>query len=448
MTQPKSREELLDELREGSPRSGERFKQAQSVLPGGLSSAVRIFEPHPFYTQRAQGSKVWDIDENEYLDCCMSYGVLILGHRPPVVIEALEGQLERGLIYGTPHNLEIEYAQKLVKCIPCADMMMFCNSGTEATMQGIRVMRAYTGKEKIAKFEGGFHGWHDYSLWSVNMHPEGMGAAEKPNMVLEAAGMARAAEETILVLPYEESAFALIEEHAHELAGVMIEPVLGGFTLPAEKAFLEKLREVTKKLGILLMFDEVITGFRLALGGAQEHYGVIPDLATYGKAIGGGLPIGAVGASHEIMESVTGGEAHFWVSGTFSGNPMTLAAGNATIGFLMDNQKVYDEMAVRGDHLRNSFNEFARAKGLPGTMTGIGSMFQVHLREAPVTKPRDLLQQDEEALRDFQLYLRLNGVFIPRIHLAFLSAVHSDEDVEKAITANQLSLEASVAAKN
>ncbi len=447
MNQPESRDELLQELRARTPVSGARFTGSNRVLPGGLASGVRGFEPHPFFADHVQGSRIWDIDGNEYIDCCMCYGVLVLGHRPPVVVEAVREQIERGWIFAAPHEEQLEFAEKFVECVPCADMMVLCNSGTEATMQAIRIVRAYSGKKVVAKFEGGYHGWHDYGMWSVNMTPGAMGSADHPNQVPDSAGIPDAVKETVLVLPYAESAFGLIEQHATELAAVMIEPVFGGGSIPADKDFLVKLREVTQRNDVLLLFDEVITGFRLALGGGQEHFGVVPDLATYGKAIGGGFPIGAVGCPQEIMEKVTRGEARIMTAGTFSGNPMTLAAGNATISFLMENPQIYDEMAAKGKYLRDRVNEFARRKGLPGVIVGVGSIFQTHLRADPVTKPRDLLDQDFEALRDFQLYLRLNGVFIPRIHNGFISAAHSDEDIEMIIRAHQVALEASVTAK-
>jgi glutamate-1-semialdehyde 2,1-aminomutase len=269
-----------------------------------------------------------------------------------------------------------------------------------------------------------------------------MGPAERPNLISDSAGIPPAVRETMLVLPHEETAFELIEEHASELAAVIIEPVLGGWSLPADRGFLAKLREATRQAGVLLIFDEVITGFRLALGGAQEIYEVIPDVATYGKAIGGGMPIGAVGATREIMGAVTGSEDSIVVAGTFSGNPMSLAAGNAVLDYLMSNPQVYAELAAHGDRLKSGVNDFARARGLPATMTGLGSMVQIHLTPPPINKPRDTMGQDFDALKDLQLLLCLNGVFVPRVHIAFFSPVHSDELVEQVLHAHLVSLEA------
>jgi glutamate-1-semialdehyde 2,1-aminomutase len=298
----------------------------------------------------------------------------------------------------------------------------------------------------VAKFEGAYHGWHDYASWSIYAHGDTMGPADRPNAVAESAGIPDAIKDTILMLPYNDHAFDLIEEHADELAGVMIEPVFGGGTIPTNKEYLERLREVTKRTGVLLLFDEVITGFRLSLGGAQEYYGVRPDLATYGKIIGGGLPVGAVGCSTEMMETVLQGDMSIAVAGTFSGNPFTLAAGAAILTYLRENRGIYKELAAKGERLRGGFNAWTRSEGLPASMTGAGSMFQIHLKDSPIEAPRDMVGRMDEPLADLQLYLRLQGVFIPWLHLAFVSAAHSDEDIEMVLHAHQQSVAASLSA--
>jgi glutamate-1-semialdehyde 2,1-aminomutase len=446
MKQPTDEAKLEKALKDQTPKSGALWQASQDVVPGGLLSLARKFKPYPFYTDRGDGAYIWDVDGNRYIDCCMSYGVLLLGHRPPVVLEALQAQAERGTTYGTPHPLEIEFAKVFVDCVPCAERMLLCNSGTEATMQAIRVMRAFAGKDRVAKFEGAYHGWHDYASWSIYAHGDTMGPPDRPNAVVESAGIPDAIKDTILMLPYNESAFDLIEEHADELAGVMIEPVFGGGTIPASREFLRKLREVTERTGVLLLFDEVITGFRLALGGAQEYYGVQPDLATYGKIIGGGLPVGAVGCSTEMMETVLQGDMSIAVAGTFSGNPFTLAAGTAVLTYLRENRSIYEELAAKGERLRGGFNDWARSQGLPAFMTGSGSMFQIHLKDGPIEAPRDMVGRLDGPLADLQLYLRLNGVFIPWLHLAFVSAAHSDGDIEAVLEAHQQSVAACLSA--
>lgn len=311
-------------------------------------------------------------------------------------------------------------------------------------MQAIRIMRAFTGKKRVAKFEGGYHGWHDYAQWSVALDPESMGPPERPNPVPVSAGIPEEIKDMILVLPVGDSAFDLIEEYADELAGVMVEPVIGTYNLPLPEGFLQKLRQVTLENNVLLMFDEVITGFRLAIGGGQEYFGVLPDLATYGKIVGGGLPVGGVGCSKTMMDAVLKADMSISVAGTFSGNPMTLAAGHALIGYLMENQHIYGEIEARGDRLRNGFNEWAQSKGYPAMMTGISSMFQVYLKDTPVINPRDTFGLHDDAMRDLQLFLRFNGVFIPWLHVAFISAVHTDQIVDEVLEAFKTSVESSL----
>jgi glutamate-1-semialdehyde 2,1-aminomutase len=340
--------------------------------------------------------------------------------------------------------MEIKFAERFIDCVPCAERILLCNSGTEATMQGARIMRAYTGRKKIGKFEGGYHGWHDYAMWNVNLDPEKMGPIERPHALPDSAGIPDEIKDTMLILPLDEAAFDLIAEHASDLAGVMIEPVMGVGALPVGREFLQQLREVTRSQGVPLMFDEVKTGFRLALGGAQEYWGVTPDLATYGKIVGGGMPIGAVGCSKEIMEAVTQYEFSISVAGTFSGNPTTLAAGHAMLGYLKENQGVYDELDRKGSRLRDAFNEDMREKGLPVCMTGVGSFFQSHMKSPPIETPRDMLGQNAEALYDMQLFLRLNGVHIAWFHDAFISAAHSDQNIEEVLHAHQISAEAAL----
>jgi glutamate-1-semialdehyde 2,1-aminomutase len=448
MEEPKNREELLQALKDITPESGTMWHNAQEFVPGGLLSVARKFEPYPFYTHRGDGAYIWDVDENKYIDCSTAYGVLLLGHRPEVVTKAVMEQLERGGVYGTPHPMEIAYTERFIECVPCAERVLLCNSGTEATMQAARIMRAFTGRKKIAKFEGGYHGWHDYVVWSVNLDPDRMGPVERPNPIVMSAGVPDEIKETILILPVDDAAFDLIEENASDLAGVMIEPILGIGAFPMGKEFLQKLRDVTKKHGIQLMFDEVKTGFRMALGGAQEYWGVIPNLATYGKIAGGWSPNGAVGCSAEIMDMVTQSDFSISVAGTFSGNPVTLAAGHAIFGYLMENRHIYDELERKGDRLRNGFNEHFAAKDLPMCMTGMGSFFETHAKRPPLKSARDLLDQRFDVLYDMQLYLRLNGVHIAWLHDAFISAAHSDEDIEHVLQAHILAGESALKLHN
>lgn len=423
------KEAILKELRDRTPKSGEYWEQSKDLIPGGLMSGARKMEPYPVYVERSKGAYTWDIDGNRYIDCAMSYGVHVLGHGPETVLKALHEQCELGMSYGMPHTREVEFTQRLIECVPCAELAMVCNTGTESTMLAWRLMRAASNKPLIAKFEGCYHGWHDYAQWSVFADPETMGPADRPNMSPGSAGIPDGAKNTVLVLPFNDNAFRLIEEHAHELAGVAIEPVLGGGMLTVDKAFLEKLREVTKKAGVLLHFDEVITGFRLALGGYQEITGVLPDIATYGKIIGGGLPIGAITCSKGMVAIAQKTDDGFSAAGTFSGNPLTLSTGAAVLKYLQENRHIYDDMMAKGEFLRNGFNEYCVSNGYPFCMTGIGSMFQIHAKSDLPVLARDLLGQDEEALAELQLHFRLNNILLPWMHLAFFSAAHTQEDI-------------------
>jgi glutamate-1-semialdehyde 2,1-aminomutase len=272
-----------------------------------------------------------------------------------------------------------------------------------------------------------------------------MGPAERPHAIPHAAGMTRGHREDLLLLPYgEESAFDLIRESADELAVVLVEPAGGaGGGLTMGKEFLGRLREVTQQSGVLLLFDEVITGFRLALGGGQEHFGVLPDLATFGKALGGGMPIGAIGIKREILLKTLEMEPPLSIAGTFSGNAMTLAAGNAFLDYVIANPHIYAEMEEKGDSLRGRFNAYARQKGYPATMIGMGSMWQIVVAQPPIAKPRDLIKEDADALKEFALRLRLEGIFIPApLHLAFISPAHSEQDIEEILQAVEVCLDA------
>ncbi len=433
---------LLKELRNRTPKSGAYWEAAKDLVPGGLMSGARKMEPYPVYVERGKGAYVWDIDGNRYIDCAMSFGVHVLGHGPETVLKALHEQCELGMSYGTSHTREVEFTKRFIDSVPCADLAMVCNTGTESTMLAWRLMRAASNKPKIAKFEGCYHGWHDYAQWSVTVDSEKMGPADRPNMAPGSAGIPDNARDTVIVLPFNESAFHMIEEHAHELAGVAIEPVLGGGMLTVDSAFLQKLRDVTRETGVLLHFDEVITGFRLALGGCQELTGVIPDIANYGKIIGGGLPIGAIACSKEMVAVAQKTDDGFSVAGTFSGNPLTLATGAAMLKYLQENRHIYDDMMAKGEFLRNGFNEWTASQGYPFCMTGIGSMFQIHAKADLPIIPRDLLGQDEQALAELQLHFRLNNVLLPWMHLAFFSAAHSQADIEEILRAFKTSVAA------
>ena len=308
-------------------RSAELWKRASEVLPGGITANVKFFEPYPNFMRKAKGSRIYDVDDNEYIDYCLCLGPLVLGHGHPKVVEAIEKQLaDNGTtMYGTPHELEIKMATELRRLVPCAEMTRFVGSGLEATLHAIRLARAYTRKVKIAKFEGHYHGAHDYVAVSVSPPLDLAGPDDSPVAVSNSAGLPEFILENTVILPFNDSASAerIIERNKDELAAVIVEPVARGF-LPPDRDFLKGLRIVTQENNIVLIFDEIMTGFRLGLGGAQEHFRVTPDLVALGKVIGGGFPIGAFAGKSEIMEyaSPVGARSpsdHVFHSGTCNG---------------------------------------------------------------------------------------------------------------------------------
>ncbi len=444
-----SRREIIHELkkriRRQTPTSGKMLEQAKKVLPNGEISSVRGFDPWPFYTARVEGTHIWDVDGNEYLDFCMCYGVLLFGHRPENNLEAVQKHLETGPFhYGIQTPAEFEFGEKFTSCVPCAEQVMLCNTGNEAVHKAVAIARAYTGKDKVAKFEGCFHGSNEYSLWSVYCDKEKMGPVNRPIPVPAQSGMPESARDNIVLLPFgHEAAFKIIEEQASDLAVVMLEPALGPGAIAFKPEYLQKLREVTRQYDVLLLFDEIITGFRLALGGAQELFEVIPDIGLFGKCLGGGSPIGAIATRAEVFEKVMNLNPPVMATGTFSGNAVTLNNSIATIDFLKaHNPSLYHDLARKGVYLRCSFNDFAKQKGFASCMTGIGSMWQVHMIEPPVTLPRDRIKQNHQAEEEFNLRLRLEGIFVPEhSHIAFLSTAHTEEDLENLIKALKISLE-------
>nr|HPM26598.1 glutamate-1-semialdehyde 2,1-aminomutase [Methanothrix sp.] len=314
--------------------SQQLFDRAKELMPGGVSSPVRAISPIPFYTSRAAGPYLWDADGNQLTDYCLAYGPMILGHRHPVIIQAAREQMEKGWLYGTPSLLEVEAAARISRHYPSMEMLRFVSSGTEATMAAIRVARGFSGRDKIIKIEGGFHGAHDSVLIKAGSGATTLGTPDS-------GGVPEDTAKNTLQVPYNDPAAleAVLAAYPDQIAALIMEPVLGniGPVLP-EKGYLERVRRITKEHDVLLIFDEVITGFRLALGGAQELYGIKPDLTTLGKIIGGGFPIGVFGGRRDILEQVSprGG---VYQAGTFNGSPVPLACGMATLD-IMEKERV------------------------------------------------------------------------------------------------------------
>ena len=413
--------------------SEELFKISKSIVPGGVNSPVRAFEPYPFFVKEAKGSHIVDIDGNDYIDYCLAYGPILLGHSDDDVMNDVYAQMQKGTAYGAPTENEVKLAQEVIDRVPCAEMVRFVNSGTEATMAAIRLARGFTGKSKIVKFEGAYHGAHDYVLVK-----SGSGAACLP----DSAGIPVETTQNTLSVPFNnvEALTKLIEEERENIACVIVEPVMGniGCVEPNVK-FLKFLREITEENGIVLIFDEVITGFRVSRGGAQSYYGVKPDLVTFAKVLGGGFPIGAYAGKKEIM-SLIAPNGPVYQAGTFSGNPISIQAGLSTLKKL--DYPFYGEMSQKGDFLRESISDILEDLKLDLQGVGLSSMFQIYFNEEPVVDYETAKRSDAKRFLVYFRELLKNGVFIPpsQFECNFISGAHTDEDLIKTSEAIEKAL--------
>jgi glutamate-1-semialdehyde 2,1-aminomutase len=401
------------------------FERAKRVLPSGVSYILRFIDPHPFYTAYARGSKVFDVDGNEYVDFWMGHHALILGHSLPGVVKEVKRQLAKGTHFGTSHELEVALAEQVVRMMPDVDMLRFTNSGTEANMYATRLVRTYTGRDKIAKFEGGWHGGYDALQKAVRA----------PFDVAESGGLTEGALKDTVILPFNDTEGVRKILKNEKLAAVFIEPVLGAAgCIPAEKEFLKALRELCSDTGALLVFDEVITGFRLAPGGAQQFYGVKPDVTTLGKILGGGFPVGAVAGPREILErmdSLRFERPKFaFQGGTFCANPMTMAAGSAILRMLEDGRLI-NRLNRRGDMLRRELNDVFERGQLRVQVTGVGSLWHTHFTEEPVRDARAAARADKEKLAGYHRFLLEKGLFFLPTKTGSLATAHSKNDLDR-----------------
>jgi glutamate-1-semialdehyde 2,1-aminomutase len=421
-------------------RSAELFAEARKVIPSGCSSLIRVagHEPHPLFIQKAKGSHMWDVDGNEFIDLLMSYGVLINGHAHPRIVEALKKQLEDGTIFGTPTELELKTAKKFREMVPTADMVLFCNSGTEATMHAIRMARAVTGKDRIVKFEGAYHGQHDYVMFGVE--PSETGLEIKPYSVPYDPGIPDEISRTVVLAPWNNPQVLerIMKRYRNDIAAIITEPVMTncGVILP-HPDYLHQLKEIAERYEALLIFDEVVTGFRVSMGGAQEYFGVTPDLATYGKALGGGVPIAGISGKREILEMVSPGKMVF--GGTYNANSLSLAGAYANLEVLSENGgAVYGNLHRISNKLMKGLEEEAQNAKVEVLVQGIGGVFQVfftYLHE--IQNYREALNTNDERFQTFQQAMLHRGVYIhpDPFERQVLSTVHTDEDVEKVLQA-------------
>jgi glutamate-1-semialdehyde 2,1-aminomutase len=403
-------------------KSSELFNEARVLMPGGVSSPVRAIRPYPFYTARANGSHIQTVDGADLLDCCMAYGPLILGHAHPAIRQAISLQLEEGWLYGTPVPLEPEFAKMITGDHPGMEMVRFVSSGSEATMAAIRLARGFTGRNDIIKIEGGFHGAHDAVLVKAGSGATTMGVPDSAGVLADLVAHTRQ-------VPYNDpEALESVLSASSDVAALIIEPVLGniGPVLPQDK-YLAEIRSITQAHDVLLIFDEVITGYRLGIGGAQVKYGVKPDLTTLGKIIGGGLPIGAFGGRREIMELVAP-QGPVYQAGTFSGNPLSLAAGRAMLQWLHDHRTLYSDLDDRTRALEESLG-----RSETGSFVRLGSMFKYFFRKTPPQNYVEVKECDTGSFGRFWKCMLDSGIFLPpsQFETNFLSAAHSDQDLTR-----------------
>ena len=421
-------------------RSEELFQNAKKTIPGGVNSPVRAFKAvggNPLFMVSGNGSKMTDADGNTFIDYIGSWGPHLFGHNPSFIIDAVRQQLEQGVSFGAPTELEIIMANLIVELVPAVEMVRMVNSGTEATMSAIRVARGFTGRDKIIKFEGCYHGHADYFLIKAGSGALTLGVPTSPGVTKGTAADTLTAQINDI-----ESIKELFRAHPGQIAAVIIEPIAGNMgVVPPKPGYLEALRELTQQEGALLIFDEVMTGFRVAKGGAAELYGITPDLLTFGKIIGGGLPVGAFGGKREVMEKVAPA-GPVYQAGTLSGNPLAMSAGIAALTYIKNNPGLYSELEQKAEYLEAGFKENHKKLGRNYSMNRVGSMSCLFFTEKEVTDFKTALTSDTAAYgRYFQEMLK-RGVYLApaQFEAMFLSTVHSREDLDLTIQAHYESL--------
>ena len=414
------------------------YDRALSSLPGGNTRTTVFMTPYPIYAARGEGCRVWDVDGNEFIDCINNFTSLIHGHAHPILVEAATRQLALGSAFGLPTESEIELAELLASRLPSVDQLRFTNSGTEAVMMALKAARAFTGRPKIAKCEGAYHGSYDYAEVSLDPTPEAWGR-NAPVSVAYARGTPDNVLADVVTIPFNdvESAVSLIREHGRELACVLVDPMPNRAGLaPADKGYLEALRSVTREVGALLIFDEVIT-FRLGFRGAQGLWNIDPDLTTLGEIIGGGFPVGAVAGHKEFMAvfDPRSGKPALPHGGTFSANPVTMRAGLAAMELL--DEAAFARLDAIGEAVRSGIDEAFRRTGVPGRAVGLGSLLKIHFADRPIRDYRSAYMTEQEAQRQavFNRGLLNRGVLAAGYGLMALSMPMSDADVDAIIAA-------------
>jgi len=416
-------------------RSRAMLERAARSLTGGVSSPFRAKAPVPLFFSDGEGPRLTDVDGNGYIDYALAWGPLILGHRHPALVAAMERQAARPHNYGAQHELECEVSERMQRMIPCAERVAYSSTGSEAVAAVWRLARAATGRHRILRFEGHYHGWHDQELISYRPPADRMGPAEAPCPTLDSRGQVANVLENVVVAPWNDVAALenLFARYGSEIAAVITEPVLcnSGCLMP-DQDFLAALQRIPREHGALLIFDEVITGFRMVPGGAQEHFGIQPDLASFGKALAGGVTLSAFAGRRDLMEGMLSGVAY---GGTFNGNPMAMAATVATLDVLADGSALEHANAM-GRLLQQGLKEAAAAEGVPLMITGFGAAFSLHFTQRKELRNyRDTLEDDKAYLAVFLRQMLDEGIYLLPDGRLYVSCVHTEQEVRETVGA-------------
>ena len=424
---PQAAAPMQEGYRTRTQKSRKLFERGKRVFAGGVDHNARFYEPYPLFVARARGKHIWDEDGNRYTDYWMGHMALILGHSPPPVVDALRGQIANGTHFGMVSKLAVGLAEEIQRSVPCAEMMRFCNTGAEATMYLVRLARGFTGKRVVIKMAGGWHGYNTQLNRGVH----------RPFDRSESAGILEEEQAFVKNVRFNDlgAAEEAFRSSDNDVAVVFLEPVLGaGGCMPADREYLMGLRELADRSGALLAFDEIITGFRVSLGGAQEYYGVTPDLASFGKVAGGGLPLGLVAGKKEILSLADPTRKEGFVSiggGTFSDNPLTMTAGLATVRYLRKHAKsVYPAIDRLGREVRKGVDKAFADAGVEAHSTGLGSLFLTHFGGEP-KDAEEAARGDKKAKLEYALYLMSKGVFILPGHPGGISTDHNLRDIKE-----------------
>ncbi|WP_366522808.1 glutamate-1-semialdehyde 2,1-aminomutase [Ignavibacterium sp.] len=422
-------------------KSKQLFEKAKRYIPGGVNSPVRAFKSvggEPIFIEKGSGSKFYDVDGNEYIDYIGSWGPHLFGHNPPFIKQALAEAFEKGTSFGAPTELEVRMAQLITDLVPSVEMVRMVNSGTEATMSAIRAARGYTNKEKFIKFEGCYHGHADYFLIKAGSGALTLGVPTSPGVT-----KGNAADTLLADFNDIESVKKLVYANKNNVAAIIIEPIAGNMgVVKADESFLVELRNLCNEENIVLIFDEVMTGFRVAAGGAQEILGIKPDLTTFGKIIGGGLPVGAFGGKKEIMEMVAPA-GPVYQAGTLSGNPLAMAAGYAALSYIKEHPEIYVQLEKSSMYLENGFKENLKAVGKNYAMNRVGSMMCMFFTEEPVNDFKSAVKSDTALYGKYFHEMLKRGIYLApaQFEALFVSTAHTKEDLDKTIKAHREALE-------